>query len=163
MRLRIFTFLALGMVSARGAESMTRWDGWPGPVTGELRMPATIGSEIALVTAGLAKLPDLVAVRVTALGRARFSFSHAGRRIAESDEIALDVSRSHRLVISLGSLLPPLRSEIYWTKPHLLHLASELLVMIDGTVVLARPAECRAPTNGRRRAERRIREAGRGR
>ncbi len=139
--MRFLILYVLCTVFASGAETLTRWDGWPGPLSGELKVPATMTGDLPLVTTGPAESRDAVAMKVTAPGRVRFNFSHAGKRIAESDEIELGASQSHRLVVSLGSLLPPLRSEIYWQRPHLLHLTQQLLVRVDGRTVLARPAE----------------------
>ena len=138
---RILILLTLGATVATGAEPLARWDGWPGPVRGELNLSATAKGDFSLVTTGAAGARDTLALHVARPGRARFVFSHEGRRTAESDEIAIESVRPHQLLVSLGSLLPPLRSEIYWARPQHLHLASELLVMLDGKVVLARPAK----------------------
>jgi hypothetical protein len=146
LTLRILILLALGAARVCGAEPLTRWDGWPGPVQGALKIPHGAEENFRLLTAGAGTTSDELAIRVTRPGRIRVVFSHGGQVADESAEVEVGAGQPHRLVVSMGSLLPPLSNAIYWSRPYLLHLAGQLLVMIDGKVVLGGPQAFAAST-----------------
>jgi len=70
----------------------------------------------------------------------RFEFTHLGRQVAVSEPL-MDVGKPVSVTISFGSLMPPLRSSLYWNQPQWMHVAAQLLVILNGQPVLAQPIE----------------------
>ncbi|HTX65944.1 MAG TPA: hypothetical protein VMD31_09250 [Opitutaceae bacterium] len=111
------------------------WDGYPGPV--HLRVVFVPGAPDCgqpLVTAGTARRADFLYVRAVGTDQIRFGYDHWEGGTVLSEPIAVDFSRPHDVVVSLGAMLPPME-ELLRQHPQQAYLRSLLLVAMDGRIV----------------------------
>ncbi len=117
------------------------WDGYPGPIsiTVSFRPEFWEGSE-PIVVSGKPGAGDVILVRYTDASHIQFGLDHWGAPEILSEPIRTDLSRSHKLAISAGNLVPPQGSPFYGNHPELAGLWDRLVVVLDGQVVLSRRA-----------------------
>lgn len=116
------------------------WGDYPGPVRMTLKLPpaGAVGGQ-PLVTSGVPYHGDFLYLKVEADHRIRFGYDDWGGGSFVSAPMVVDPTRSHELIVSMGSLYPPDRPEGSGTAK-LTPLRDYLLVALDGRTVFSRRA-----------------------
>jgi hypothetical protein len=118
------------------------FDGAFGPVKLRLRLPnVPPGTAEPLLVSGQSGAGDLVYVVQEGGNRIRFGHDHWGWSPIVSDSFEVDLSKSHDVTISIGSLYPPVDSAFSASGTAFRQRRGRLYVEIDGRVVLAQDRE----------------------
>ncbi len=123
-------------------DSPGRWDDYPGPVRMTLRFPSNRQHMAEpLVCTGRTGQGDVVFVRYVDATHVQFGHDHWGLPAEVSKTIETDYERPHELLICAGSLFPPPESGVYRRDPGLAVIGGQLVVLMDGLVVLSKSAD----------------------
>ncbi len=88
--------------------SPDHWDGYPGPVTLSLLFPRNrMSLAEPLLTSGVPGRGDIIYVRYLDSGHVALGYDHWGASGSETPPLPVDFGRSHEIMLSSGSLLPP--------------------------------------------------------
>lgn len=118
------------------------WGGYPGPVRMRLLFaPDYWGESEPLIASGVPGQGDLVVAKFMDPGHIVFGLDHWSFPETDSDPIAIDYSVAHELIVSEGSLVPPSGSALYEKSPELEGLRTQIVVLLDGRVVLSKHSE----------------------
>ena len=118
------------------------WDGYPGPVSMTVSFrPEFWGLSEPIAVSGIAGRGDVVLVRYSDRDHLQFGLDHWGSPEILSEPIKTDFARPHSLLISAGNLVPPQGSAFYTTHPEYAGLWDQLVVALDGHVVLSKRAQ----------------------
>jgi len=128
---------AATLLAGRAAES-----GWPRADGAALGATVTFpadrtGRAEPLLSVGRGGDGDVVFVYYHSSAHISFGWEQPGWGVLYSDPLAIDPGRSHRLLIALGSLMPPAGAPIYAAHPEWNALRGLALVQLDGRTVLA--------------------------
>lgn len=111
-----------------------------GPVELELRFPRGLGGRAQpIISSGVTGAADLLYVNYIDDEHVRFGLDHWGTGPAVSPVVRVEPGKSCRLLVSMGSLLPPRTKENYLANTALEGLRDRLLLRFEGELVLSRP------------------------
>jgi putative flippase GtrA len=124
------------------------WEGYPGPVhVRVLFHPDYWGESEPLIESGESGAGDVILATFDDPDHISFAQDHWGAGSTLSEAIRIDYSKPHDLVISEGPLVPPHGSAIYATSPELEGLCDQMVLLLDGKLVLSKRAKF-FPTGG---------------
>jgi hypothetical protein len=119
----------------RGGEG---WAGYPGPVHVKVLFRPDYWSESEpLIESGATGAGDVILATFIDPDHIAFGQDHWGAGSISSEPIRIDYTKPHDLVISEGSLVPPRGSELYKKSPELAGLCDQIVIVLDGRMVLS--------------------------
>lgn len=113
------------------------WKKYCGPIRLKLRFPlGVVGQSEPLIVTGNTGKGDFIYVRYLTDGKVVIGLDHWGVGGAESAPVTLNQSRQAEVVISSGAMMPAKTDTLYTLRPQLLALCDNVIVSIDGNVVI---------------------------
>jgi hypothetical protein len=107
---------------------------FPGPIRLQVQFPSNrTGYGEPLISTGQNGRGDLIFIRYEKKGKLRIGFDHWGAPELMSDLLEAMPGKTHEIVLSMGSLLPPLDGDDEHTYTS---LRDRCVVLLDGRVVL---------------------------
>jgi hypothetical protein len=126
----------------QASRSRINWEGYPGPVRIKLRFaPDYWGESEPILASGTPGLGDLIVAKFMDPDHIVLGLDHWSYSEIDSDPIAIDYSATHELAISEGPLVPPAGSALYERHPELEGLRGQIVIILDGRVVLSKHSE----------------------
>jgi hypothetical protein len=112
--------------------------------------PNRAGHREPLLQTGAPEKGDLVWVRYEANNRARFGHANVAAGGPESEAIAIDFAKPHRIEIELGALVPSIGHPVAarFDEASLAFLRRRIRIRVDGEIVLDAATRCQPATPG---------------
>ncbi len=134
--------VATTVLWAGGASSDIAGRGWrlekPGPFACSITFPfGRNGRAEPLLSVGTGGAGDVIFVYYHSEERISLGWEQLGGGVIYSDPIDVAFAQPHRLMFSLGSLMPPEGNSLYTARPECAALRETVLVQLDGRTVLA--------------------------